>query len=93
MRKCRHQNPAHYLAYQRAWAKANPDKISAFSRQSYIKHRAACLAYSRSYYAENRDTISQYKQRWFQENRQRILEQQHEYRRSKRIATACGGRP
>lgn len=76
-------DPEKARTLNRAWCKANPDKVRAHSKKSYRKNRLKRLKANKAYAIANSEQIRVHKAAWYQKNKARISKQQKEYRDDK----------
>ena len=71
--------------YQKAWAKANPEKKAAQGRRHYQKYREEKILKQRKYYQKNKQQVSEYQRKRRESNPEHTL-----YRHAKERAIKKG---
>ncbi len=67
-------------AYNKAYWKANPDKIKAKEKRHYERHKERLLAAKKVYRENNAERIAEIKRRYYEENREYYKARFREYR-------------
>lgn len=65
------------------WAKNNPEKAKARSRDYYLKNRDRLLERQKSYYLKNKDSLLAYQKHYYQKNLPRIIAREKAYHAAK----------